>query len=45
MRIDSSIPKANGGPRVQLNNGNWMPLVGLGTYKIVGQELGLKINP
>ena len=37
MRINNN-PKTKGGPNVELNTtGRCMPLVGLGTYKILGQ--------
>lgn len=38
LKINNFNSKSTRGPRIQLNTGHSMPLVGLGTYKIVGQD-------
>ncbi|KAF7639706.1 Aldo_ket_red domain-containing protein [Meloidogyne graminicola] len=35
----TNIQKTEGGPKILLNSGNLIPLIGLGTYKIVDQTL------
>ena len=34
-----SNQKSEGGPRILLNSGHLIPLIGLGTYKIIDQSL------